>query len=350
MAANWTDSSVCLNGTNLSMGSTTRPGLSSKMLHMLSRLRQSDLCETAFLRLFRTMQAAGVSVLPNHFYWPVPDLRALEKQTWRMREPAFDLRLEAQADFATQVSQRYSAELNFALERNGDASRYHRNNGFFEAVDADVAYCLVRERKPRRIVEVGGGFSTRVIAAALRQNRQEGFECEFTSVEPYPDATLRAGMPGLSYLIDRKVQDAPMEAFTALEAGDILFIDSSHVAGVGSDVVYEFFEIFPRLRPGVIIHLHDIFYPSDYPRDAVLKFLWFWSEQYLLEALLTSNHSFEVLWGSSAMHLLQPQVLEECFPAWQKSYARMPAKARRFVPSADGERVWPSSFWMQKVA
>ena len=172
----------------------------------------------------------------------------------------------------------------------------------------------------------------------------------FRSVEPYPDATLRRGFPGFSRLIAKKVQDVPVELFASLESGDILFIDSSHVVTVGSDVVHEFFEILPRLQPGVIVHLHDIFYPSDYPRDAVLKFLWFWSEQYLLEALLTSNRGFEVIWASSAMHLLCPEVLQEAFPEWRDSYREMPAKVRRFLPTSDGKRVWPSSFWMRKTA
>ena len=97
------------------------------------------------------------------------------------------------------------------------------------------------------------------------------------------------------------------------------------------------------------MHLHDIFLPSDYPRDAVLNNLWFWSEQYLLQAFLSFNQQFEVLWGSSAMQTYCPSVLEECFPSWKHSYLEMPESKRRFVPTADGERVWPSSFWMRRV-
>src|ERR1019366_2784937 len=278
--------------------------LSSKLLGTLSSLRRSDVFGAAFLRIFRACQAAGVSVLPNHFYWPIPDLRTLEQQSWRIRNSAFELNLETQTQFAREVAKKYSSEISFAKEADSDPAVYHRNNGFFEAVDADVAYCMVRERKPQRIIEIGGGYSTRVTAAAVNANAGEGAPCELITVEPYPDATLRRGFPGFSRLIAKKVQDVPVELFASLEAGDILFIDSSHVVTVGSDVVHEFFEILPRLPKGVIIHLHDIFYPSDYPRDAVLNFQWFWSEQYLLEALLTSNRGFEVIWASSAMHLL----------------------------------------------
>lgn len=326
-------------------------GVSSRLLGALSSLRRSSAFDAMFLRLFRTLQAAGVNVVPNHFYWPVPDLRVLEEQSWPVRTSSnIDLKMSSQVEFARNVLPSYRAELQFPEAPSNDKAQYHRNNGFFETVDADVAYCMVRELKPRRIVEVGGGSSTRVMAAAVRANKEEGNACEMVTVEPYPDETLRQGFDGLSRLLTTRVQDAPRDLFDSLEAGDVLFIDSSHVVTVGSDVVYEFFEILPRLKQGVVVHLHDIFYPADYPRDAVLKFLWFWSEQYLLEALLTCNSSFEVLWASSAMHLLCRELLDRTFPNWPGSYRRMPAKARQFIPTLDYERVWPSSFWMRKCA
>ncbi|HVZ18236.1 MAG TPA: class I SAM-dependent methyltransferase, partial [Terriglobales bacterium] len=303
----------------------------SPLLTALSSLRRTPWFESAFLRAFRAFQAVGLTVLPNHFYWPIPDLRRLEQRDWSPRTPGLDLRLDDQAEFASTISSRYSLELQFPEEGGEDDSLYHRNNGFFETVDADIAYSMVRSKKPRRIIEIGGGFSTRLMAQAARFNTAEGNPCELISVEPYPDQTLRRGFDGLSLLIPRRVQEVPLELFDSLQAGDILFIDSSHVVSVGSDVVYEFFEILPRLRKGVIVHMHDIFYPSDYPRDAVLRFLWFWSEQYLLEAFLTANSGFQILWGSSAMLMLCPEVLESSFPGWSRSYTKMPAKARQFI-------------------
>jgi hypothetical protein len=118
---------------------------------------------------------------------------------------------------------------------------------------------------------------------------------------------------------------------------------------VGSDVVQEYLQVLPRLKPGVLVHVHDIFLPSDYPRRAVLDNLWFWSEQYLLQAFLSFNHEFEILWSASAMQLSHARVLEECFPNWVNSYANIPPAKRRFIPTADGNRVWPSSFWMRRT-
>jgi hypothetical protein len=325
-------------------------GIAQLLHHMLARMRRIYLFDVAFLHLFRTLQRCGISVLPNHYYWPIPDIRYLERRDWTPKTPSFDLKLAQQVRLASEMVSQYRDELNFASHSSPNSKAYHRNNGMFETVDADLAYCLVRHLKPARIVEIGGGHSTRLLAHALQMNqlRDDRFG-ELTTVEPYPDAVMRSGIPGLSRLLPCRIQEAPLDLIESLESGDILFIDSSHVVTVGSDVVYEFLEILPRVRTGVFVHLHDIFYPSDYPRDAVLQFLWFWSEQYLLELLLTSNTDFEVVWGSSAMQLYHSDVLEEAFPDWNDSYSRMPPKVRRFIPTQDYRRVWPSSFWMRCV-
>jgi len=150
-------------------------------------------------------------------------------------------------------------------------------------------------------------------------------------------------------VIPRPVEDLDLELFRNLATNDVLFIDSSHVVKTGSDVVREYLEILPALPPGVLVHVHDIFLPWDYPRDMVVKNLCFWSEQYLLQAFLSFNSSFEVIWASSAMQASYPRALEAAFPYWKDSYRRLPKFERRFVPTLDGRRVWPSSFWMVRV-
>ena len=115
------------------------------------------------------------------------------------------------------------------------------------------------------------------------------------------------------------------------ENHDILFIDSSHVLRIGGDVQYEYLEILPRLARGVIVHSHDIFLPAEYPRHWVLEEHKFWTEQYLLQAFLAFNDSFEVLWAGSYMHLKHPEKLEEAFSSYKR------------------ERTLPGSFWMRKV-
>jgi hypothetical protein len=172
------------------------------------------------------------------------------------------------------------------------------------------------------------------------------------SIDPNPDRFLRNGREGTVIQIPKAIQDMDLRLINELESGDILFIDSSHIIAVGSDVVCEYLEILPRLKPGVIVQFHDIFLPSDYPRDAALKRLCFWSEQYLLHAFLSFNpfnNDFEVLWASSAMYLRHSNVLEQCPPRWAHSYIQMPKSKRRFVPSMDQDHVWPSSFWIRRV-
>jgi hypothetical protein len=140
-----------------------------------------------------------------------------------------------------------------------------------------------------------------------------------------------------------------LNLFRTLRADDILFIDSSHVVSMDSDVLYECLRILPEVAPGVLVHFHDVFTPLDYPEKFVKKNLCFWGEQYLLEAFLSFNTEFKVLWSASAMQQYHPDILQHAFPAWEGSFARMPEKLKVFVPTLDGKNVWPCSFWIART-
>ena len=250
------------------------------------------------------------------YYWPIPDRRSLTDSLWSRRGelPGVDMNEAGQSRLLEDFRAAYAAEY-AALEQA------------FGEVDGQVLYCMLRHFKPARMIEIGSGASTRVSAAALLRN---GTACDFTAVEPYPSADIRTGFPGLTKLIEKRVQDVPLETFTQLEANDVLFIDSSHVLAIGSDVQYEFLEIIPRLKPGVLVHVHDIFLPAEYPKRWVVDGR-FWDEQYLLQAFLAFNHSFEVLWAGHWMHLNHPDQLRAAFATYD------PASAA------------PGSFWMRRV-
>jgi predicted O-methyltransferase YrrM len=235
--------------------------------------------------------------------------------------------LQRLARFAADYRSEYDA---FPRQPTGVAHQYHVDNGAFESVDGEMLYCFVRHFGPRRVIEIGSGASSLLTAQALRKNGPSR-PGELTCIEPYPNETLRRGFPGLTRLIERQVQDVPLETFEALEENDILFIDSSHVVKTGSDVVHEFLEIVPRLKKGVLVHVHDIFLPSEYPRPWVLEGHRFWTEQYLLQAFLAFNDSFEVLWAGSFMHLDHPEALERAFASYQR------------------DRRWPGSFWIRRT-
>ena len=322
------------------------------LLNLARKLHDNETALAFMRNTFRMLQRVGITVSPNHYYWPVPDFRELESRKWPASEEepcGLDLAFERQLDFLRTVVPQYQAEWQSESAPLFGVS-YNYGNGFFEAVDAEIAYCLVRHHKPRRIVEVGGGYSSRVMAAALDVNlKRDGVRGELVTIDPYPDRFPQRALSDRVHLITETIQNVDLDVFLSLQSGDFLFLDSSHVVGIGSDVVREYLEIVPRIAGGVLIHAHDIFIPADYPREAVLHNLAFWSEQYLLQALLMFNSQIEVLWGSSYMQSRAAGELETTFPHWEHSYRNMPPKKRRFIPTRDGDRVWPSSFWMRKL-
>jgi hypothetical protein len=301
--------------------------------------------------VFRMCQKLGFNVTPKHFYWPIPDLAMLSEKDWGAYKlsDGVNLQLDRQLRMLEAELLPFCAECYFPEQATEREHEFHLNNGFFERVDAEIAYAMVRHWLPRRIVEIGSGQSTRLLAASLCRNAREARAGELLAIEPHPDPVLRRGFPGLSKLTQQKVQQVPMEVFTTLQEGDILFIDSSHVVAMDSDVIHEYLRILPKLKPGVVVHIHDIFMPADYPRKFVMNNLCFWGEQYLLEAFLSFNHAFEVLWSGSAMQLFHRAELQKHFPAWADSYLRMPESLRAYTPTLDGMNVWPCSFWMQKI-
>jgi hypothetical protein len=331
-------------------GGQQRPWAKRLITTAARRVKANPLFFPAIVRGFRALQKLGINITPNHFYWPVPDVTELETREWAVypMPPGCNFRLRNQVALARHFAHTYVPELEWNAKPTSDS--YHYNNGYFESCDAEVAYCMVREWKPRRIIEIGSGFSTRAMAQAARANREhDGVAGELITVDPHPERLPENGLGDVVTVVADRVQRLDIRLFEQLRSGDMLFIDSSHVVSVGSDVVREYLQILPRLSPGVLVHVHDIFLPSDYPRTAVLENLWFWSEQYLLQAFLSFNSEFEVLWSASAMQLSHARTLDQCFPNWMSSYANMPPSERRFIPTPDGNRVWPSSFWMRRL-
>jgi predicted O-methyltransferase YrrM len=192
---------------------------------------------------------------------------------------------------------------------------------------------MLRHLKPRRVVELGSGFSTQVLARAAHRNGQDGAPCELYAYNPYPSERMRAvlerGIPGLTQHVDIEAQALPLRTFSRLEAGDVLFIDTSHTVKLGGEVVHLFLEVLPRLAPGVVVHVHDIALPYEYDRRFVVDLQMPWAEQYLLQALLCGSPDWEVLFGAQAVTRKHPDRL------------------RAIVPSLR-ERHYPSSFWMRR--
>lgn len=286
-------------------------------------------------KLFPYWEKFGFHITRNHFYQPIPDTRTLKDDLWQKKSEliGIDINEEDQITLLSLFSSKFKEEYEkFPKEGTTIPYQYYINNTYFDSVDGEILYCMIRHFKPKKIIEIGSGNSTFLSAQAILKNEEDNeIECKLIAIEPFPKKVLKMGFPGLTELIPKKIQDVPLSDFNKLTENDILFIDSSHVLKIGSDVQYNFFEIIPRLNKGVIIHFHDIFLPSEYPKQWVLEKYRFWNEQYLLQAFLAFNNSYKVLWAGSYMHFKHPDKLEQSFYSYKR------------------EERWPSSFWIRKI-
>jgi predicted O-methyltransferase YrrM len=236
--------------------------------------------------------AVGVFPIRDHYYEPQFDLRGLRRDPADPRPlPGIDWNEAGQLALLGRLD-RADELAGIGAEPAGEGV-FHFGNGTFEMGDAEFWYQLVRRLKPRRIFEIGSGYSTLMAARALAKNRAEdpGYACRHVCVEPYEMAWLE----GTGVEVRReKVEDLPASFFAELEDGDILFIDSSHVIRPEGDVLFEYLELLPTLAVGVVVHVHDIFSPRNYPAAWLRDEVRFWNEQYLLEAFLAHNRDWEI--------------------------------------------------------
>lgn len=224
----------------------------------------------------------GYHIRPIHYYEPLPDFRSIttEQINRRRTYPGIDFNWEKQLALVKELA-KYHDEFS--------RIEFDFNNRFFKGVDAAVYYSLIRHLKPQRIIEVGGGYSTQIAVKALAVNGEGKLIC----IEPYPEDRLDNAKLQIE-LIAKRVEEIDLDFFSCLQTNDILFIDSSHTVKFGSDVCYEFLEILPGIARGVWVHVHDIFFPRDYPAEWLIKRRLAVNEQYLLEAFMSFNRNFEV--------------------------------------------------------
>lgn len=264
----------------------------------------------------------GVFPIRDHYYEPLFNPKHLSKRLDEDRVlSGVDLNIEEQLRVLECFH--YNDELlSFRMEK-GAETEFHYHNASFGPGDAEYFYNIVRWYKPKTMLEVGSGMSTLMAISALHQNVKERSEyvCNHICIEPYEMHWLEK--LDVSVIRDR-VERIDKKIFADLQANDILFIDSSHVIRPQGDVLFEYLEILPLLRPGVLVHVHDIFTPRDYPDAYLLENVRFWNEQYLLEAFLTLNSSFRVI---GALNHLKHQYFDELSskcPILRKEHYREP--------------------------
>jgi len=263
----------------------------------------------------------GALPLPVHYYSPVPDLKSLDaRDVWTRRSdlPGIEFRLPDQLTFLRELGREFGEECDWPSQPTGRSHEFYTENNTFSYSCAAPLHCLIRREKPRRIFEVGSGNSSLVISAALTRNaREQGAKpAEYTIVDPFPNENVQGGLERLTNLVEQPVESLPLEFFSGLDHGDLLFIDSGHTVRMGGDVNFLFLEVLPRLRSGVIIHIHDIPLPGEYARVYATNpmFRVFWTEAYLLQAFLCYNSQFQVLLGMSEIMAQHRHVFREAYP------------------------------------
>lgn len=238
------------------------------------------------------------SAPPGHYYSPIPrldDIKAKDAELFGSlpKEVAgIDLNEDGQIDLFQKLSKYYNDQPFRAMKTAG--LRYFFENRGFPYADAIILFCMIRFTKPKRVIEVGSGYSSCVILDTNELYFGNSIQCTF--IEPYPQlllTLLKDGDKQRFEILDTKVQDVDLDRFRELSAGDILLIDSSHVSKIGSDVNHIFFKILPALRSGVYVHFHDIFHGFEYPREWVYQGI-AWNEDYILRAFLQYNSAFKI--------------------------------------------------------
>ncbi len=280
----------------------------------------------------------GFHLVPNHFYQPMPDFARLPGYLWEDTGDPVGIAfpLDRMRELLEAIDRVCAEELrSFPVEgpRPGAFHGFYLQNGYFESVDAEMLYGIVRTRRPRRIIEIGSGFSTRVMRSAIERNLADdpAGRCELVTVDPFASESLDADASAPWSVMRSPVQALDPESVRALEPGDMLFIDSSHVLCTGSDVAFEFLELIPRIGPGVLVHIHDIFIPGEYPREWVKSRRTAWNEQYILQALLTDSDAFRVFFAGQWVRVRHPGLLAE------------------HIPSFRPESTSPGSFYFERV-
>jgi hypothetical protein len=262
---------------------------------------------------------AGALPLPVHFYSPVPDLGDLDRRNvWARKSPlaGIDMRPEAQKTLLLEMAQAYAGECAWSEHAEAGSHRFYWGNPSFSFQCASQLLYFIRRFKPRRIIEIGSGMSSAVIAQAVLANQAEtGQACDYQIVDPYPNIRPE-GFPGLTCLHLQRVEDLDPAFFAQLGENDLLFIDSGHVVRIGSDVNFLFLDVIPTLAPGVLVHVHDIPLPYEYPRTYYTNpsFRVLWTEAYLLQAFLMFNNAWEVLASVPYLRGEAPELMARIFP------------------------------------
>lgn len=301
------------------------------------------LAKSGWHRSFRILQRAGINFLPAHFYSCIPDLDDLTRRSdWRKPRSMYGI---AHRDIDGQLALLGEWFVPHG-ERRGQRS-VHADaivgggaDGGYGEIEAEVLFAFVAANKPTRIVQVGCGVSTAVMVMAAEA---VGHKPEIVCIEPYPSPYLKeAEAKGAIRLVAQPAQLVDYRQLAALDAGDFLFVDSTHAVKPGSEVNYLIHEVLPRLGNGVWVHFHDIYFPYDYTRGTLGSDLFFPQESTLLYAFLTGNERYRLEVGLGMIHYAAADRLQRLIPSYQ------PNDQTDGLAGRKGKH-FPSAAWLRVV-
>jgi predicted O-methyltransferase YrrM len=267
---------------------------------------------------------------------PIPYLDELPEDVFERRSSlagGIELNVERGIETIESELAPFIAELDFQVEGPAPPGTFFLRNQNYQSVDAELLYGMIRARRPRRVIELGSGYTTLLIAMAAQRNAEQGVPTEHIAYDPYPRREILGDLPASTRVERVSALDVPLEEFRKLQAGDVLFVDTTHTVKLGSDVNFIVLDILPSLAPGVMVHFHDIFLPWEYPRVWLEEMHYYWGEQYLLQAFLAFNDAFEVLIPAKAIARQYPDRLAAAIPS--------------FDPHAT-YTVGPAAFWLAR--
>jgi hypothetical protein len=269
-------------------------------------------------RLRAQISQSSLFYAPGHYYSPIPCIEDIKRREASIFDqipstlPGIDLNVAEQLALLHKFKEYYQ-EQPFGADKS-PGLRYFLDNPWYAWGDGIVLYCMIRLLKPKRLIEVGSGYSSCAIMDTNELFFNNAISCLF--IEPYPDRFFSL----ISYrdriridTVRQDLQDVDLTVFDSLSADDILLIDSSHVAKTGSDVNHIFSQILPRIRSGVYVHFHDVYYPFEYPKPWVYEGRG-WNEAYVLRAFLQYNNAFKIQLFNSYMGEFYKDLLDREMP------------------------------------
>ena len=257
---------------------------------------------------------------PGHYYSPVVDpVLAGPYVEQRSRETVEDLSgVTIDKDRMVEFWLQHSAFMQRSSfpDTIQMSHRYYFNNGFYGPGDGTILRMMIGAYRPRKIIEIGSGFSTACMLDTLDEIGARN-NTEITCIEPFTErlkTIMRASDSQRLAIIEKPVQEIGLDVFCNLQAGDILFIDSTHVLKTGSDVHYELFYILPRIAPGVLVHFHDIHFPFEYPKEWLNGRNFSWNEVYAVHAFLMFNDQFKIVFYNDYFAKYSKELIKTTFP------------------------------------